>query len=291
MKKVIVVLVMALLTANSFGTWVDPAHWEITAEFSNRLPSALYSIQGWNGTALANAPTSIFTGTTVTNFQTSAASPLGYYTGDTIGALTTGINLPAYWKRSLTAGAGGNWNTNTVMPQASVGYTVEISVKMISTENTTATFFSMDESTTGVNKYWGLNFHELLIDTVIDGINHVAGMYAYINGDGTGPGGVTTLKRILVDSGTARNFHIYRIVAENDTFSLYIDGSTAMKDIRNYRNLSTGVFQFGDASNASDQNYQVDYIRIANGAIVPEPATVLVLGLGSLCLRLRRKLS
>jgi len=260
MKKIFVGLVMVLLATSSYGAWTS-LNWDIKYDadlMPDSTATAPTPVQAWNGTAYADASRFTLTGAGVTS------SSIG---GGIFSASTINSNLPAYWSRNLTSG----YPTGTVMPASSVGYTVETRVKMLSTENTTIGFLTMEEGTTGVTRSWSLGFKE-----------DANGLYAYIPQTG--------LVYTLVDVGAARNFHTYRIAADNNGVRLYIDGSTTAADTKPYLATSVNAFRFGDASNAVDDSYNLDYIYIySGGAVVPEPATLLLLGLGSFCLSLRRK--
>jgi len=271
MKNIFVGLAMVLLATCSYGAYTD-LQWDIKYD-ADKLPTNTSTnptpVQAWNGTAYMDASRFTAAGTAAATVLTNVNS--GVLFASTLGLVTNG---DAYWSRNLT----GGYPTGTVLPQASVGYTTEMRLKMISTENTASFFFAMDEGTSGVDKYWSLRFSENP-----SGLD--AGMYVYIVGANIG---FTT----LVDAGTARNFHTYRVVSNPTSFSLYIDGDITAADTRNYGATAYNKFLFGDtaATTSADMSYELDYIGIySRGAVVPEPATMLLLGVGNLCLSLRKK--
>lgn len=177
---------------------------------------------------------------------------------------TDGQDYDSGWW-TLTGGAGTSWD-----PHFLGGYTME--VKMKSYPNNAGSYNAW---------FW---WHDINSSILLQ----VWHNKVYLNGV------------VVTGLDNQTDFHLFRIVSDmssssaGQVFDLYRDGLLIINDAANIAEYPpTPLFRFGDMTGFEESNVEVDYIRWddknAWTPVVPEPATMLLIGIGGLSLRARRK--
>lgn len=259
MCKKLVVLSMVLWSATmSFGAWSEPA-WDFTYDASV-LPGTWWATSAPTGDVTS---WSVYHGAAVAATSVVADATLGR---DVVRMNTLGMDSGAAW---YTLADMGDRNADGIYPNrwsSLVGYTYEAKVKLNMTDSagTGAVTFHLGDSFTS-NNIW------LSLQTGDDGKQYTA-LYAY------GPVGFTEV---------SEGWHTYRITVGPTSTKLYIDGGTvAVQELlaANYRNDFTWqCLDFGDGTGVQDSSFDTAYIKVyAGGMEVPEPVTMILLGLGAI---------
>jgi hypothetical protein len=168
-----------------------------------------------------------------------------------------------WWK--LTGGAGTSWD-----PHFLGGYTMEIKMKS----------FANNASSYNAWFWW----HDINSSILLQ----VWSNKVYLN------------NMVVTGLDNQTDFHVFRIVANkygssgDQKFDLYRDGVLIIDDVANIAEYPPAPqFQFGDMTGLEESNVEVDYIRWddknAWEPAVPEPTTMLLLAVGGLILKARRK--
>ncbi|OHB58871.1 MAG: hypothetical protein A2Y12_00450 [Planctomycetes bacterium GWF2_42_9] len=165
---------------------------------------------------------------------------------------------------TLAGGAGTSWN-----PHFLGGYTMEIRMKSFANNSGAynAWFQWYDENSAILLQVWHNKVY----------LNNV----------------------VVADMDNQTDFHTFRIVANvydssaGQKFDLYRDGVLIIDDAPNFPEYPGSKFRFGDMTGFEESKVAVDYIRWddknAWAPIVPEPTTMILLGIGGLVLSVRRK--
>ena len=89
------------------------------------------------------------------------------------------------------------------------------------------------------------------------------------------------------------DFHIYRVKYSDASFNIYVDhvGITGGGVSSDVSGNPGSLFQFGDFTGTDDSEYLLDYVRWTGaGAFpIPEPATMLLLGIGGVLGVIRKR--
>lgn len=179
----------------------------------------------------------------------------------TCDSMTTNGGL---WFMQAMVNAAGN-----LYMKAATGYTVEWRVKVIDidTENAggAVSVFASDAPNTG----WIMNI-----------VKHDGKFWVKNANDGV---------EKLLDADVAKStFHTIRMVIGNGKSTILADGELVSSADLNHYGLNK--FEWGDMTGAADSIFVTEHLRFySGGAVVPEPLTLSLLGLGASCAFLRRK--
>lgn len=184
-----------------------------------------------------------------------------------IDTMTDNVDTSTYFQQNPNTTPGTEWNVDPT-----VGYSVEWNVQLddvLPTQVGSADLIFAD----------GLTATTLRLIRSANGGAATAIIKSGLNND--------TLD--LVSITAPNEFHTFRIDKINNSVDLYIDGVLMLDDVVDTNSSTLDFLRVGDGTGNNDGKHDTQFLRTYQNGVIPEPASLGLLGVGGLMLLGRRR--